>query len=128
MKKVANIRRNTLILLLAAMALRALMPVGYMPGSLSSGLLFELCPDGMPAGFVQALGGQHHHGAGDDDAAAHSFEQCTTGHLLAPAAITSSAPATLDLPDQPALSTIPRLLVTAAPRVAYSSRAPPVIT
>jgi hypothetical protein len=62
-------RRNALMLLLAAMALRAIIPVGYMPGSLDGGLLFEMCPEGMPTAMVQALGGKHHHGGGDNEAA-----------------------------------------------------------
>ena len=39
---------------LAILALRALTPDGYMPGSRDSGLLFELCPSGMPVEVIPA--------------------------------------------------------------------------
>ena len=57
---VTTTRRSAVMLLLAAMALRAVMPVGYMVGTLGGDLLFELCPEGMPSAMVQALGGEHH--------------------------------------------------------------------
>ena len=128
MKFATITRRNTLALLLTAIAFRSIIPVGYMPGSLDSGLLFELCPDGMPSGFVQALGGHHHHGGDSAESAPHSFAQCTFGHAVGSTAITSSETLALDLADRFEFVTPYLLTFAAAPRTAYSSRAPPVIT
>lgn len=127
MKIATHTRRNALLLLLAAMSLRAIVPIGYMPGSLESGLLFELCPDGMPAAMMQALGGHHHHGGGDSEAMSLSFEKCAMGHLFASAAISSTDVVAPELPEPPAYLPIPPLLLIAAAPAPYSSRAPPVI-
>jgi hypothetical protein len=126
---VARARRNALMLLLAAIALRAIIPVGYMPGSLGGELLFEMCPEGMPSAMVQALGGKHHHGGGDDEAATPGLEQCPMGHLLTPAAATnSSTTAALAPPHRPVFLDVPRFVAVVATPIAYFSRAPPVIT
>ena len=125
---VVRARRNALTLLLAAMALRAIIPVGYMPGSLGGELLFEMCPEGMPTAMVQALGGKHHHGGGDDEAATPGLEQCPMGHLLTPAAATnSSTTAALEPPYRPVFLEAPRFVALIATPIAYFPRAPPVI-
>ena len=126
---VARAYRNALMLLLAAIAFRAIIPVGYMPGSLGGELLFEMCPEGMPSAMVQALGGKHHHGGGDDEAATPGLEQCPMGHLLTPAAATnSSTTAALAPPHMPVFLDVPRFVTVVATPIAYFSRAPPVIT
>ena len=119
-------RRNALVLLFSALVLRAIVPVGYMPGSLDSGLLFEMCPDGMPAAMVQALGGHHDHGGSDEEAATQSLEHCPMGHLLTPGAGVSSVVAALPPPHKPVFLVAARQIVAIAPRIVYSSRAPPV--
>lgn len=125
----SSIRRQFLfVAALATLLLRALTPEGYMPGSPDSGLLYELCPDGMPAEIMQTLAGgghhHHHHGHGDEPSVS-ATEQCPIGHMLASAvAVDVSAP--LDIaPDA-------SLLVAAVPAacqrrqvVDYRSRSPP---
>jgi len=77
--------RSTLILALAALILRAAIPAGYMPASVDSGLLFKLCPSGVPAGFMAAIsstGHDHHEGS---DAAHFDAEQCPIGQSLSAA-------------------------------------------
>ena len=88
-----TVRRNLLFdAALAVLLLRALTPDGYMPATQGSGLLFELCPDGVPAGFMHSLGGGHHHHHSDDSTVSGS-EQCPIGHMLASAfAIDIDAP------------------------------------
>ena len=115
------------MLLLAAMALRAVMPVGYMVGTLGGDLLFEMCPDGMPSAMVRSLDGEHHHGGDDDAASAVSIEQCPMGHLLMPVAFNASISIALEPPHAPAFIDIPRLVAVIATPTAYLSRAPPVI-
>lgn len=101
-----------------------------MPASPDSGLLFQLCPDGLPVDVIRALTGgghHHHHHHGNDtnphaDPAAH---QCPVGHMLlaALAVETGSTPeAGLDVPVFAVLR-----LATQFTRHAsnYESRAPP---
>jgi hypothetical protein len=128
MNLVTTVGRNSLLLLLAAMALRAIVPVGYMPGSLGGDLLFEMCPDGMPAAIVQALGGEHHHGGGDDGSTTSSVEQCPMGHLLTPAAPPSETIEVVAQAHAPTFNAVPHIVATTATPVPYQSRAPPVIT
>jgi hypothetical protein len=82
-------RRRLSVLLLATLLLRAAIPDGYMPASPYSGLLFELCPSGVPAGFIAALGGSghhQHHDASDGSGAHYDASQCPIGHMLSSAA------------------------------------------
>jgi len=80
-------RRNnlTVIVLLASLLMRAGIPDGYMPSAGDNGLLFELCPAGVPETFMRALSGSEHH---QHHAAAESSEphydagQCPIGHIL----------------------------------------------
>ena len=76
------LRQFLLLIALAMLGVRALTPLGYMPASVGSGLLYELCPDGMPAEIAHALsgGGNHHH---HDDDKAGASESCPIGHMLA---------------------------------------------
>jgi hypothetical protein len=71
--------------LLALLALRVIMPVGYMPASAGSGLLFELCPEGLPVAVMNAISGgehHHHHGGGERSKPGSMDEQCPIGHML----------------------------------------------
>ncbi len=80
-------RRNklTVFVLLASLLMRAGIPDGYMPSAGDNGLLFELCPAGVPETFMRALSGSEHH---QHHAAAESSEphydagQCPIGHIL----------------------------------------------
>jgi hypothetical protein len=119
-------RRQPLVLIaaLAMLSVRALTPAGYMPGSPASGLLYELCPAGMPAAVMQALGGGHHHHH-DSAGGVAGDEQCPIGHMLAVAVA-------VDNPDPTGL--VPGIAdfeapLPASPRIAriptYRSRAPP---
>ncbi len=116
-------------MLFAALALRAVIPLGYMPGSLASGMLVEMCPDGMPTEFVQILGGQHHHGGHDDnsDSSSASIEYCSMGHLLARTAVAADEPAILDIPHQFSPPTYPQRETHLGQFVSYLSRGPPVL-
>jgi len=112
---------------LALLSLRALMPDGYMPAAAGSGLLFELCPEGMPAEVMQALaGGRHHHHHGDDaDGARVDTGHCPIGHMLASAVAhdaesnTDVAPATVEFAAPPVDLHIP------VAHSRYRTRAPP---
>ena len=119
--------RALVTVLLAGIVLRAFVPAGYMPAAPGKGLLFELCHDGVPAGFLEALGGHgHHSGHGDHDGHAGGAD-CSIGHILSMAAIDE-----VDAP-QAAIPPSPCILVAAPLQRllrghtgVYSARAPPI--
>jgi hypothetical protein len=122
--------RNKLLLsaFLAVLSLRALTPDGYMPGSNGSGLIYELCPSGMPAEIMRALagGGHHHHGHHDDDPGSVSgTEQCPIGHMLGSAVAADTSVPTGFLPVAPEFDDATVIAVLQVRRAAYRSRAPP---
>jgi hypothetical protein len=120
--------RRVALLLLATLLLRAAIPDGYMPSRVGSGLLFELCPSGVPAGFMEALAGAgsgHHHGHEAGDETHFDASQCPIGHFLSMAALVDEVRA-LDVEPAPATSAE---WAAAAPasiaRPLYRSRGPP---
>jgi len=122
--------RNKLLLIasLAMLSLRALTPDGYMPGSPGSGLLYELCPSGMPVEIMQALAGgeHHHHGHGDDNSSAVSgTEQCPIGHMLVSALAADTGPQPEIVPGTDVPGEAPVAVVYYSISTAYRSRAPP---
>jgi len=79
--------RFLVTVLLAGAILRAFVPAGYMPAAPGKGLLFELCHDGLPAGFMEALGGHGHHGGHDGHDENASGGDCSIAHILSMAFI-----------------------------------------
>ena len=131
MTRFARHHRLLLVAALTTLALRALTPEGYMPGSRGSGLLFELCPEGMPAAVMQALSGgnghhHHHQGHGGDDGASMSgTEQCPIGHMLASAVAVDIDTQAVFVPARPPLLELPGAVAAQRRVVEYRSRAPP---
>lgn len=86
-----NNRRLIACIALLAILLRAAVPAGFMPGSLTSGWYLVLCPDGISSSAMMALLGEqqdhsHHHmhaqgsgTPGSDSSANASFNQCDLG-------------------------------------------------
>lgn len=122
--------RALLTVLLAGIVLRAFVPAGYMPAAPGKGLLFELCHDGVPAGFMEALGGHGHHSghAGHGDHDEHSATgDCSIGHILSMAVIDevdSQQAAILSAPGIFVAAPLQRLL--RGHTGVYSARAPPI--
>ena len=135
MSRFARHYRSFLVATLVTLALRALTPEGYMPGSRDSGLLFELCPEGMPPEIMRALsgGGEHHHhhhhhdqGSGQDDGGGMSgTEQCPIGHMLASAVAVDVDAEAAVLPSLPPFVDAPRAVTWQSRVIEYRSRAPP---
>ncbi len=124
----SSVSRFGVCFLLAGLALRAATPLGYMPASPGSGLLFELCPGQLPAGVVlrnPVSGHEHHHHSPADDSPAEP-DTCPIGHLLSSTAAPDDpgiAPTPVYGPtDLVARAAMPTRSVT---RRAYRSRAPP---
>ncbi len=119
--------RQTVLLLLAALLLRAGIPDGYMPAALGSGQLFELCPAGVPAGFMQALSGSGHHHHGDSAASEAHYDasQCPIGHLLSAAAAVDDSWQSNSAPDLPVFIDQPTLRLVSRAPTNHRSRGPP---
>jgi hypothetical protein len=112
--------------MLCGLVLRALTPVGYMPASAGSGLLFELCPDQLPVGVTLATPGHEHH-AHHHESEEASSDACDLGHMLASAWIDSPTgdPSIADTePDFSGIA-IPQSATIVARRN-YAPRAPPI--
>lgn len=87
------IRHTAVWVLLAGLILRAATPLGYMPATPGSGLLFELCPGQLPAGVSlpgKTAGHEHHHSSDDDSRAEPDL--CQIGHLLSSAVAVDDSP------------------------------------
>lgn len=70
--------RVLLALVLPALLVRALIPVGFMPSAGSGGPAMQLCP-----GTAAMAGGHHHAGTGAPEGAAHTL--CVFAASAAPA-------------------------------------------
>ena len=113
--------------LLAGVVLRAFVPTGYMPAAPGKGLLFELCHDGLPAGFMEALGGHGHHADHGGHDTHVSAGDCSIGHILSLAFIDEvDAPQAAILPSPGILFTVPLQRLLRGHTGVYSARAPPL--
>lgn len=126
MNRLTRHRHVILAAALALLSLRALTPDGYMPAAADSGLLFELCPEGMPAEVMQALGGGHHHHHGDDtDGGTVDAGQCPIGHMLASAVAHDADAGTDTAPAAAEFAAPPVRMHIAVAHTRYRTRAPP---
>ena len=123
-----RLRHLLTIVALTLLGVRALAPLGYMPASAGTGLLYELCPQGMPAEIMRALsgGGHHHHHGGDhgDDKAGPS-ESCPIGHMLASVMATDVDTPTLVLPEPEAFVIPSNAAIASRSGCHYRCRSPP---
>jgi len=119
--------RQTLWLLLASLLMRAAVPDGYMPSALGSGQLFELCPAGVPAGFMQALSGSGHHHHSNSAASESHYDasQCPIGHLLSAAATVDDSWQSNVAPELPVFLDLPVLRPVSRAPGNHRSRGPP---
>ena len=118
------LRQYLLLIALAMLGVRALTPLGYMPASAGTGLLYELCPDGMPAEVMHALagGGHHHHGGGGKGGAS---ESCPIGHMLTSAVANDIDISTVVIPE-PEVFMVPSVVsCDSRARIHYRCRSPP---
>lgn len=127
MKCTGHKRPRVLLLLLATLLLRVSIPVGYMPAAAGSGLLFELCPEGLPAAVMQALAPRyhHHHSSSDEDHASFDAERCPVGHMLSSAIAVDCGQAADVSPELPVFYSPDAYAYWQPARIAYHSRAPP---
>jgi len=118
--------RQSVALLLATLLLRAGIPDGYMPAAAGSGLLFELCPAGVPAGFMRALTGlDHHHHHSDQTEPGYDAGQCPIGHMLSSAMALDDLPQLALIPQPPNRVAAPSRVLVSRTSTDYRSRGPP---
>jgi len=79
------------VLVLGALLIRALIPVGYMPGNLVAGEFAVLCPTGLPDEIAHLLHQGHHD---DGEQQVDMDADCPIGAALKLIAI--SSPASID--------------------------------
>ena len=126
MTRIARQRRKWMLLVFAILLMRAAIPPGYMPAAIGSDLLFELCPEGVPAVVMQSLGlHSHYHGESENDTAAFDVAHCPLGHMFSSiAAVEIDAAIDIDsaIPVFRPLSNDTRV---ASLHTVYRSRGPP---
>jgi len=118
--------RLTFALVLTTLLVRAAIPAGYMPASLDSGLLFKLCPSGVPAELMAAITGAGHHHETNTNGDHFDAEQCPIGQLLSAAIAVDSAWQANDVPILSALYVGPVQVLESRTPANRRSRDPPV--
>jgi hypothetical protein len=126
--KKAGLRRVATSLLVATLAVRALLPMGYMPGNLAAGEFAALCPVASAATF-QLLGSaaEHSHHHGDDSDTISIGTACPIGSSLFFDAL-PTLPTAVELQDLQAIFEITAedQSVQTAPQTIHRARAPPL--
>lgn len=125
MNRFRHHRLKPLLLLSAALLLRAAIPAGYMPAAAGSGLLFEFCPEGISVEFMQILAGDSGHDHSDHGGTDGDNHKCPVGHMLLSAAAVDDAEQVVLAPTAQALATISSYSFTSVSRTHYRSRGPP---
>ncbi|MBT8080530.1 MAG: hypothetical protein KJO31_18260 [Gammaproteobacteria bacterium] len=87
-RRINDTRKACVMLALGSLMLRALIPLGYMPGNALAGEFVVLCPTGLSAELAQALHHGHHHEQSTVDMDA----QCPIGTALQSAALPTLLP------------------------------------
>lgn len=120
-------RRYVLTCMLVALALRAAIPEGYMPAKAGSGLLFELCPSGVPAELMAAISGSTHHHDHDPgtDSAHLDAGQCPIGQILSPVVAVDGVRNVVEAPVTDVFSETILLALTSRTPANQRSRDPP---
>ncbi len=126
----STLKQTAISALLLGMLLRAVTPLGYMPGTSGDGLLFELCPEQLPPGFVMpgaaSAKHQHHHGNSGDSPADAESDLCQIGHLLFSAvAVDQTDAEVVSNQSLPQYFREPAQTVRVSSVSSYRSRAPP---
>jgi hypothetical protein len=122
-----------LTFLVLGMAVRALTPAGYMPGSLADGTPFVLCPGGTPGArwfLGQGTGhAAHHHGhaAGGDESSDASWEYCPFGAAFAVAVASSEAALPGEFHGTTEIATTPVFPLHSREPAVVRARGPPVL-
>ena len=141
-------RQALMRLVLGGFLLRALIPIGFMPGSPASGGPFIICHGGLAGAFFEQLSEQAHaapipgtrsdhaamgHGqhpdpatGSDEHAAIHeAWDHCPTGATAGAAALAPDFAFTLLTLSHTQVDAAARFGIPASPLNSYQARAPP---
>lgn len=125
MNRFRHHRLKPLLILSAALLLRAAIPAGYMPAAAGSGLLFEFCPEGISVEFMQILAGDTGHDHADHGGADGDDHKCPVGHMLLSAAAIDDPVQESPAPLTQAIVTNTSYSFTSISPTYYRSRGPP---
>ena len=108
----------------ACLLIRALIPLGYMPGNALKGEYMVACPAGLPAATVTKS--HHKHGKGGEKAVG-SNRACSIGKALQSAALLPADTINFESSKTPVVSDVPKNdLFDTRFEARYHSRAPPL--
>lgn len=120
----SRFRRFAAGLALAGILVRALIPLGYMPGNVLDGEFMVLCPSGLPAKVVHALHGHH-----DADAALELDRACPIGGALQYVALPTDVVDAVNPESHPLfIAPEPVVFRGTRPLRLFRARAPPLAT
>jgi hypothetical protein len=120
-----NAFRGLLLAGFASLILRAIIPLGYMPGNILAGEFMVLCPSGLPAEVLRALQLTHH---GHDKDVVDVDSSCPIGSALQPAWIPiDDAPLPFVIPATNDVAYYQPIAIRLIVRREYDSRAPPAV-
>jgi len=121
------LRQIATALLLGTLAVRSLLPLGYMPGNLLDGKFAELCPVASAATYALLSEHDSHHEHNAPGDAAYSIDSaCPIGSTLFSDALPATYPSTAIAPLASQYRQVHVLQsFSARPQPVYPARAPP---
>jgi hypothetical protein len=121
----SRIRRQAVIATVACLLVRALIPLGYMPGNVLDGEYMVLCPAGLAAGVVAD---SHHQHGGDGESFVDADRTCPLGTALQSAALLPGDSIPFESSKIPVIGSAPQNDVfNTRFQAKYRSRAPPLL-
>jgi hypothetical protein len=128
-------RRKLIGLLLLGLAVRIVMPAGYMPAPIGEGGPFVPCPGGLSGALFlvdhgSGSGTHHSHGTGDAadaDASTDVWEFCPFGAVFGSAVLVNDSYSALPVVQQGAPPAHRRLPVSLPELRPFHARAPPLL-
>jgi hypothetical protein len=118
-------RRLLLLACYVAFVAKAVIPIGYMPASLSDGFPVRLC-DALPAGKLLSDHDAHRDHVGDESD--KRWEHCPLGALAGAASVPSAYEVYLSRPRYGVSAAGDEIVISSAPAIGFRSRAPPSVT
>jgi hypothetical protein len=109
----------------ACLLVRALIPLGYMPGNVLDGEYMVLCPVGLAA---SAFAESHHHHGGDGETVVDADRACPLGTALQSAALLPNDSIPFESSNTAVIRNVPQDDVFDTRfQAKYRSRAPPLL-
>ncbi len=119
----SSIKQASLLLVCLSLAIRALIPVGYMPAAIGDGWPVRACHNGLPHGLLDAHDG--HHEASDEEHEA-LWDHCHFGVLSAVYNIENEYQFHIGDFEQDLVPAVEESRIPATRVIIFRSRAPPL--